>query len=45
MMADSFHGDYDWRAWYYVDDHVLRRTTDEDRDPRDGERLECRKES
>jgi hypothetical protein len=45
VMADSFHGDYDWQAWYYVDDRVLRRTTDEDRDPRDGELLECRKAS
>lgn len=40
--ADTFHGDYWWEAWYYVDEQVVRRTTDEDTDPRDGEVLECR---
>ncbi len=38
----SFHGDYWWQAWYYVDDHVVRRTDDEETDPRDGQLLECR---
>jgi len=40
--ASDFHGDYWWTAWYYVDERVVRRTTDEDADPRDGELLECR---
>ncbi|WP_435344900.1 hypothetical protein [Haloarchaeobius sp. HRN-SO-5] len=40
--ADSFHGDYWWTAWYYVDDQVVRRTTDEATDPQDGTLLECR---
>lgn len=42
VAADGFHGDYGWRARYYVDEHVLRRTDDEDADPADGELLECR---
>lgn len=41
--ADSFHGDYGWTAWYYVDERVVRRTTDEDVDPRKGKLLECRR--
>lgn len=40
--ADRFHGDYWWDARYYVDDRVVRRTTDDGVDPRDGELLECR---
>lgn len=42
VTASNFHGDYWWTAWYYVDAQVVRRTTDEDADPRDGELLECR---
>lgn len=42
VTADSFHGDYQWYAWYYVDEQVVRRTTDEETDPRGGELLECR---
>lgn len=41
--ADSFHGDYGWTVWYYVDERVVRRTTDGDTDPRDGKLLECRR--
>lgn len=40
--ADTFHGDYWWKAWYYVDEQVVRRTTEEDTDPQDGTVLECR---
>jgi hypothetical protein len=42
VTATNFHGDYWWDAWYYVDEHVVRRTSDEEADPRDGELLECR---
>lgn len=42
VTATNFHGDYGWTAWYYVDGRVVRRTNDEDTDPRDGELLECR---
>ena len=42
VAATSFHGDYSWNAWYYVDEQVVRRTTDENTDPRDGTLLECR---
>lgn len=42
-QADNFHGDYWVRAWYYVDDHVVRRTDDEATDPQSGELLECRR--
>lgn len=42
VTADNFHGDYQWYAWYYVDERVVRRTTDPDTDPRKGELLECR---
>jgi hypothetical protein len=41
--ADSFHGDYGWTAWYYVDEQVVRRTSDEDTSPREGTVLECRR--
>lgn len=41
--ATNFHGDYWWDAWYYVDEHVVRRTSDEEADPREGELLECRR--
>lgn len=43
VSADHFHGDYQWYAWYYVDERVVRRTTDQDTDPRAGELLECRR--
>lgn len=42
VAATDFHGDYWWSAWYYVDEQVVRRTDDEDADPRGGELLECR---
>lgn len=41
VTASTFHGDYFWRASYYVDERVVWRATD-DADPRDGELLECR---
>lgn len=41
-QATRFHGDYWWTAYYYVDEHVLRRTDDEETDPREGELVECR---
>lgn len=44
-QATNFHGDYMWTAWYYVDGHVVRRTTDEKADPRNGQLLECGQES
>lgn len=40
--ATHLHGDYWWTARYYVDEQVVRRTTDENTDPRDGKLLECR---
>lgn len=42
VSADGMHGDYTWRARYYVDRHVLRRTTEEGVDPAEGDLLECR---
>lgn len=42
IRPDGFHGDWWLTAWYYIDDHVLWRTTQEDEAPRDGELLECR---
>lgn len=42
VAATNLHGDYWWDAWYYVDEQVVRRTTDENTDPRTGELLECR---
>lgn len=45
VSASNFHGDYDWEAWYYVDDQVVRRTSDEKTDPREGELLECREDN
>lgn len=42
VHATNFHGDYGWQAWYYVNEQVVRRTTDEDTDPRNGTLLECR---
>lgn len=42
VSATRFHGDYGWNAWYYVDEHVVRRTTDEKTEPRNGKLLECR---
>lgn len=44
VQATSFHSDLGWNAWYYVDDHVVRRTSDETVDPRDGLLLECRED-
>lgn len=43
VTADNFHGDYQWYAWYYVDERIVRRTTDQDTDPREGQLLECRR--
>lgn len=43
VQATRFHGDYGWWAWYYVDEYVVRRTTEEDVDPRNGTLLECRR--
>ncbi len=45
VSASSFHGDYWWSAWYYVDENVVRRTDDEAADPAEGKLLECREES
>ncbi|PSP78439.1 hypothetical protein BRC81_07810 [Halobacteriales archaeon QS_1_68_20] len=45
VSASSFHGDYWWSAWYYVDENVVRRTDDDSVDPAEGELLECRGES
>lgn len=42
VSADTSHGDYGWRAQYYVDERHLRRTVDGDDDPVDGDLLECR---
>lgn len=42
VTATNFHGDYGWNALYYVDEQVVRRTTDRDADPRNGQLLECR---
>lgn len=42
VSADTFHGDYWWEARYYVDERVVRRTSGDGADPRDGELLECR---
>lgn len=44
VTATQFHGDYGWKAFYYVDDTVVRRTTDEGADPERGDVLECRRE-
>jgi len=40
--ATNFHGDYWWTARYYVTERVVRRTTEDGTDPRDGTLLECR---
>lgn len=40
--ATQFHGDHGWRAWYYVDERVVRRTTSEETGPQAGTLLECR---
>lgn len=39
--ATTLHGDYWWEATYYVDEHVVYRS-EEGRQPKDGELLECR---
>jgi len=41
--ATDFHGDYWWKSTYYVDERVVRRTADEEVDPRNGTLLECRR--
>ena len=41
-QTTNFHGDYWWEARYYVDEHVVRRASDEGVDPQDGTLLECR---
>lgn len=43
-QATNFHGDYWWNGWYYVDENVVRRTSEEETDPQNGELLECRTE-
>ena len=46
LQADRFHGDYGWRARYYVDEHVIWRVDAEDGEPReDGDLLECRRDA
>lgn len=42
VQATTFHGDYGWKAQYYVDERVVRRTTDDAALARNGELLECR---
>lgn len=42
VQATNFHGDYGWGARYYVDDQVVRRTTNDDTAVQYGELLECR---
>lgn len=42
VSVQTFHADTEWRAWYYVDEHVVWRSGEPDTDPRDGELLECR---
>lgn len=41
-QATNFHGDHAWTVRYYVDERVVRRATDPEADPREGELLECR---
>ena len=41
-VGPGAHGDYWWDAWYYVDEHVIWRSGEQDIDPREGELLECR---
>lgn len=45
VTANNFHGDYDWEAWYYVNEQVVRRTSDEDTDPQEGKLQECREDN
>lgn len=45
VSVDTLHADYDWRATYYVDEHVVWRSGEQGIDPRDGELLECRTSS
>lgn len=40
--AIRYHGDYGWTSWYYVDEHVVRRTTEKGSEPQSGTLLECR---
>lgn len=42
VQATNLHGDYGWEARYYVDVHVVRRTTDDATAPQSGDLLECR---
>jgi hypothetical protein len=42
VQASNFHGDYWWSARYFVTDRIVRRTSEEGVDARDGTLLECR---
>jgi hypothetical protein len=42
VSVGNFHGDYWWKANYYVDERVVRRAEGGDADPREGTLLECR---
>lgn len=41
-QASNFHGDYWWEARYYVDEHVVRRASEEGVSAQEGTLLECR---
>ncbi|WP_380680259.1 hypothetical protein [Salinigranum sp. GCM10025319] len=40
--AIQYHGDYGWTSRYYVDEQVVRRTTEEGIEPQNGTLVECR---
>lgn len=42
VSASPPNRDHFWDAWYYVDEHVVWRSGEQDVDPRNGELLECR---
>lgn len=42
VTASTLHGDYWWSATYYVDEHVVYRSGEDDAPPKEGELLECR---
>lgn len=44
VTASTLHGDYWWSATYYVDEHVVYRSGEEEVSPKDGKLLECRTE-
>lgn len=44
VSVDTYHADRFWDAWYYVDEHVVWRSGEQNTDPRDGRLLECRPE-